>query len=243
MSAIVPHAATLLAFDTSTETMAVALGTPRGDHVLVATGGAAASAGLLPAVRTLLQRAGAVLSDLDAVAFGRGPGAFTGLRTSCAAAQGLAFGLGCPVLPLDSLLVVAEAARCGCDGGEGFEVAVAVDARIGEVYAARYRRAQGRWAVLQAAALCHPDDVAAQWRAAPPPCAAGSALALHAALREAAGRGSAAETDRAAALLTLAREAWQHGEGVDAAEALPVYLRDKVALTTAERAARAAAAP
>ncbi|WP_085978598.1 tRNA (adenosine(37)-N6)-threonylcarbamoyltransferase complex dimerization subunit type 1 TsaB, partial [Rubrivivax gelatinosus] len=101
-------------------------------------GGALASAALLPTVQALLARAGLVLADLEAVAFGRGPGAFTGLRTSCAVAQGLAFGIGCPVLPVDSLLIVAEDARVQ---------------RMDEVYAARWRWADGRWNEVVAPAL------------------------------------------------------------------------------------------
>ena len=80
-------------------------------------------------------------SDLDAIAFGAGPGAFTGLRTACSVAQGLAFGATLPVLAVDSLMVVAEAAREAADAGDGsgpFDVHVAMDARMDEIYAAAY---------------------------------------------------------------------------------------------------------
>ena len=126
----------LLAFDTSTEQMAVALHDGSRAFVRDEAGGPAASARLLPLIAELLAAAGLRHADLQAIAFGRGPGAFTGLRTSCAVAQGLAFGLGLAVLPLDSLMLVAEDARAatGCS-----EVAVVMDARMDELYAARYR--------------------------------------------------------------------------------------------------------
>ncbi|MDP1092203.1 tRNA (adenosine(37)-N6)-threonylcarbamoyltransferase complex dimerization subunit type 1 TsaB, partial [Klebsiella pneumoniae] len=87
----------------STETMALALVTPGQTVVFEAAGGAQASARMLPEIRALLAAAGLALADLDAIAFGQGPGAFTGLRTACAVAQGLAFGLDNPVLAIDSL--------------------------------------------------------------------------------------------------------------------------------------------
>src|SRR4051795_9258557 len=125
--------ATLIAFDTATERMTIAL--RHGDRVVVhdGEGGARASATLLPAILALLDEAGIAIADLDAIAFGRGPGAFTGLRTACSVAQGLAFGAGKPVLPIDSLLVVAEAAR---GGAPAFRTWAAIDARMDQVYAA-----------------------------------------------------------------------------------------------------------
>src|ERR671938_374059 len=102
---------TLLAFDTATEQMSIALRVGPVQLVHESAGGALASAALIPSIMRLLADAGIGLHALDAIAFGRGPGAFTGLRTACAAAQGLALGAGLPVLPIDTLLAVAEDAR------------------------------------------------------------------------------------------------------------------------------------
>jgi tRNA threonylcarbamoyladenosine biosynthesis protein TsaB len=233
----------LLAFDTSTERMAIGVATPAGNFTSDAEGGARASATLLPQIAALLARAGLVLHEIDAIAFGRGPGAFTGLRTSCAVAQGLGFGLGRPLLPIDSLLVVAEDA---CAGAAPCEVALAMDARMNEVYAARYRWDGARWTLLDAPALYTLEALAARWRGLHADLVAGSALDAFGAGRLGVPAGVARvprERDRAAALLRLARVAAAAGEGIDAALALPLYLRDKVALTTAERdAARGMAA-
>ena len=229
----------LLAFDTSTEAMAIAVRGPGGDHGALLPGGARASAGLLPAIHALLAEAGLKLADIDAIAFGQGPGAFTGLRTSCAVAQGLGFGLDRPLLALDSLLVVAEDARLQvAPEAESFEVGVAMDARMDEVYAGRYLWAQGRWHVIVAPALYTLPALARAW-AQPPDWVAGSAWA---AFGERLGlpadqRCVAQERDRPAALLCLAQAMFDGGLGIAAADALPLYLRDKVALTTAEREA------
>ena len=100
----------LLAIDCSTERMSVALaqGDRRWTHEGV--GGAQASAALIPAIMGLLDEAQLPLKELDAIAFGQGPGAFTGLRTACAVAQGLALGAKLRLLPIDSLLMLAHAA-------------------------------------------------------------------------------------------------------------------------------------
>jgi len=229
----------LLAFDTSTELLAVALHAQGRERTLQMPGGAAASGALLPAIHRLLDDAGIGLGALDAIAFGRGPGAFTGLRTSCAVAQGLALGLGRPVLPIDSLLVVAEDARRQAAPQAGaFDVGVAMDARMNEAYAARYRWDAGRWQVVSPPALYTLPALAAAWTEAPR-WLAGSAFAAFGerlALAPELPR-LGVERDRAAALIALARAAHAAGEAVDAALALPLYLRDKVALTTREREA------
>lgn len=225
--------ARLLAFDTATETMSLALGDGECTWARELPGGAQASSALLPALQALLAEAGLQLADLDAIAFGRGPGAFTGLRTSCAVAQGLAFGLRRPVLPIDSLLIVAEAAW-RLHGGS--DVGVCMDARMQQIYAARYRRQADGWQVLAEPALFDLPVLLQAW-AAPPPHLAGSACAWPGApWGLPVQRCDAEPPGRAEALLALARQAWQAGAAVDAALALPLYVRDKVALTTAERA-------
>ena len=154
----------LLAFDTSTDTVSIAV--QAGDAVWQHTGpgGSQASATLIPAIRSLLAQAGMSFSTLDAIVFGRGPGSFTGLRTACAVAQGLAFGArggaGVPVLPVDTLLAVAEEARHqhGCT-----QVVAVLDARMDEVYVAHceWLPAQGgtagHWRTDGDFGLCAPE--------------------------------------------------------------------------------------
>jgi len=230
--------ARLLAFDTSTEVLSVALQCDAGLLTWNGPGGALASAQLLPQVRLLLQQAGFELSRLQAIAFGQGPGAFTGLRTACAVAQGLALGAALPLRPVDSLLIVAEGVRVEHPGAPA-EIDVVMDARMGEVYAGRYQWTGARWAVISLPALVSLDGLHAAWALQPPRGVAGSALA---AFGERMHSGEALRLgepiDRAAALMRLAQQRWRDDGGIDAADALPLYLRDKVALTVAEREAR-----
>src|SRR5437763_14596303 len=116
---------TLLAFDTATERMSIALNARGKTWTREGDGGAQASATLIPAILALLAQAGVALRELDAIAFGRGPGAFTGLRTACSVAQGLAFGANKPVLAIDTLLAVAEDARAGHNAPGSVWVAMA----------------------------------------------------------------------------------------------------------------------
>jgi tRNA threonylcarbamoyladenosine biosynthesis protein TsaB len=231
------HGPRLLALDTATERMAVAV--VDGEHAWCAQeeGGARASLRLLPLAFELLGRASLAPSQLDAIAFGRGPGAFTGLRTACSVAQGLALGLDRPVVPIDSLALVAEGAR---QKHGAHALWVAMDARMDEVYAGAYRFANDAWQADVPPALFTLPALHAAWQAAPPTAVAGTALA---ALGARLNAGAAVRWDeegsdaRAEALAALARAGWRQGRAVDAAHALPLYLRDKVALTTAERAA------
>ena len=224
---------TLLAFDTATEHMSVALRVDGQVWTHEAPGGALASTGLIPAILGLLTRAGIALRDVDAIAFGRGPGAFTGLRTACSVAQGLAFGAGKPVLPIDTLLAVAEDAR---DGAAETTTWVAMDGRMNEIYAACYRFRGGYWQVLDAPMLMAPGALNERWRVEAPQCIAGTALAAFGARLQV---GNAAlrphALPRAVAMLALAQALWDSGVAVDAALALPLYLRDTVAQTTLER--------
>ncbi len=251
----------LLALDTATEHMLLAVVAGSEHHTLEAEGGARASAAILPALQALLRDAGLTMQDLNAIAFGRGPGAFTGLRTSCAVAQGLALGLSLPVLPIDSLLIGAEDARAqhaqanasadenagesvGGSAGESagdeadtFDVTVAVDARMAQAYVARYAWTGRRWHTRAEPALWDIADLQSSWCDEPPAAVAGNALVAFAdrLVLSAATRRYELNLNRAAALARLALLAWQQGEAVDAALALPLYVRDKVAFTSNER--------
>lgn len=222
----------LLAFDTSTETLSIAVQAGAGAPVLVRTaaGGAQASATLLPLVLQLLAEAGVALRELDAIAFGRGPGSFTGLRTACAVAQGLGFGAGVAVLPIDTLLAVAEEARAVA----GVTRVVAVlDARMDEVYCAAYACEAGKWQAQSQPRLARPEDVPV-----PPGWAlAGNALGPYAARLPHSAGARVEVLPTAAALLRLAPAALAAGASHAAIDALPLYVRDKVAQTTEERAA------
>jgi tRNA threonylcarbamoyladenosine biosynthesis protein TsaB len=231
----------LLVLDTATETLHLGLVVGEQVHAHSAEGGASASATLLPAVLKLLADAGLKPAQLDAIGFGRGPGAFTGLRTACAVAQGLAFGVRRPVIPIETLLAVAEHARAL---GAGPEVWALNDARMGEIYAARYSHRAGMWQVVEPPALYSPAALLQRLEQEPADVAlAGNALEVHApALAAEAARPRWPQAvPNATALAALARTAWARGETVDASQALPLYVRDKVALTTAEREAKAAA--
>lgn len=231
----------LLALDSSTEALTLALSAPSERFFFEGEGGAKASAEILPQVQDLLARAGLRGEQLDAIAFGRGPGAFTGLRTACAVAQGLALGWNKPVLAIDSLMLVAEDARLQA-GTLAAPIWVLMDARMNEIYAGCYHWTGERWQVLDAPALYSPEALKAQWQHQPPRAVCGSALQPFAEALALGDLPAWPETrSRAAALASLAEQAWAAGETLDAAEAMPLYVRDKVALTTAERAAAAAA--
>ena len=167
---------TLLAFDTSTDLMSIALGTPAGAFVRESEGGPLASARLVPDIMALLAEAGVALQAVDAIAFGAGPGAFTGLRTACSVAQGLALGAGKPVVPVDSLMLVADDARAQLGAAAPDTLWLAMDARMGQAYAAPYRWVDGQWHAVEAPALFDPPALAARWQAAVPQAVAGSAL-------------------------------------------------------------------
>ena len=230
----------LLAFDSSTDTLSIAV--QRGDAVWqhTAPGGPQASAALIPAIQRLLAEAGLGFDTLELIVFGRGPGSFTGLRTACAVAQGLAFGArhgqGVPVLPVDTLLAVAEEARQqhGCT-----QVVAVLDARMGEVYHARceWLPACGPWRTDADFGLGAPESV----QVSPGWAVAGNARAPYGE-RLAPTAAHVAALPTAAALLRLAPALLAAGGGLPASEALPRYIRDKVAHTTAERAAQRAAA-
>lgn len=232
----------LLALDSSTETLVVALSREAELLAHESEGGARASEQMVPQAMALLAQAGIGLAQLDAIAFAAGPGAFTGLRTACAVAQGLAFGAAKPVIPLDSLMLVAEDLRLQ-EGAVSLAGPcwVLMDARMNEIYAAAYRWQGDHWETLHPPALYGLPALLQALRELPPQSVAGNALSVFAqALAPLLPDGipqAPQAVSRAAALGSLARQAWSAGRAVDAAEAIPVYVRDKVAQTTAERLA------
>lgn len=225
----------LLALDSSTEWISVAAGDGESWHSRDERASNAHSERVMPLLREVLDSVGWRLADLDAVAFGAGPGAFTGVRIACGIAQGLALGAGLPVVAIATLEALAEEAF----RQHGYECVLAVlDARMQEVYAAAYRRDGDGWQCVQAPAVLKPSDVvvpAGAWTGAGDGFAQYPDLATRLALVaiDAGTRPSA----RSVGALALPRVA--AGHAVAARDALPFYVRHRVALTSAERDAGA----
>jgi tRNA threonylcarbamoyladenosine biosynthesis protein TsaB len=231
----------LLAIDTATEVCSVALavGATVAEHS--ETVGNAHSARLLPMIDALLARHALRLQDCDAIAFGAGPGSFTGLRIACAVAQGLAFGARKPVIAIGSLAALAaDAISLRADSRR---VLAAIDARMGEVYWAVYDNHAGRPLQIAAPALVKAADLPALARRHAADTLAGNALALH---PEIGAAGEFVALPQAAAgarrVAELALVAYAAGEVLPPEAAAPIYVRDRVALTVAERRSRVLAA-
>jgi tRNA threonylcarbamoyladenosine biosynthesis protein TsaB len=228
----------LLAFDTSTERMSVAVqrsdpGAPDQVWQHEALGGAQTSTHLIPVIQQLMARAGLQFTELDAIVFGRGPGSFTGLRTACSVAQGLAFAAQRKVLPVDTLLAVAEEARLA-QAAElaSWRVTALLDARMDELYGASYFFDQRCWSQTTAHALLRPEELVVDEATA----LAGNVFAAYGARLPCILTQRIAAMPTATALLRLAPALLAQGAAVNADQALPLYVRDKVAKTTLERA-------
>ena len=250
-----------LAFDTSTDMMSVALS--HGDQTWHhhGVGGANASAQLIPSIHKLLAQAQLQLSDLTALVVGQGPGSFTGLRTACAVAQGLALGANLKVIPVDSLKAVAEDARqalLDAQDSEPFNpledlhIASVMDARMSEVYVGVYRwqAASALWTSVLPLQVGAPEAMAAklsQWSQAgqlglPRLVLAGNGFEVY---KERfplqafdLSRGHlrcVPAVPHALALLRMAPALWLSEQAVAPEWVQPLYIRDKVAQTTAER--------
>lgn len=230
---------TLLAIDTATEVCSVAIA--MGDRVLerVEAVGQSHSERVLPMVHELLESAGQSLSRCDAIAFGAGPGAFTGLRIACGIAQGLAFGVGRPAIAVGNLAAVALAARAAMPGTR--RTLVAIDARMQEVYWALYAMDGHIPSELAGPALAPAHELIDICRRYAPDAVAGNALLAFpgvAARLECALAPDARAS--AASIATLAVGLFAAGGAVPAALAAPIYVRDRVALTISERRAAGA---
>ncbi|MHB1186705.1 tRNA (adenosine(37)-N6)-threonylcarbamoyltransferase complex dimerization subunit type 1 TsaB [Thiobacillus sp.] len=221
----------LLVLDTSTEWCSAALwldGRIRARRVLAEQ---RHSSLLLPMVDELLRESGIGLRQLDGIGYGAGPGSFTGLRIACAVTQGLAFGADLPVVGISTLESIAEQTGAG-------QVLTVLDARMAEVYWAAYRRDGTGWRAVIEPQLALPESVAVpkggDWAGAGNGFAALGPV-LRSRLAAALARIDDTLMPDAAAMAPLAARAFGRGEGLDAALAAPIYLRDKVALTVDER--------
>lgn len=221
---------TLLALDTATEACSVALlhdGKVLSHYEVIPRLHAQR---LLPMIRDLMAEAGLPLSAIDAIAFGRGPGAFTGVRIAIGVVQGLAFALERPVLPVSNLAVLAQ--RAYREHG-AHQVASAIDARMDEVYWGCYRETVGEMRLAGVEAVLPPElaelpvDATGEWFGSGTGWGYSDRIAVKLAGHDAQMLPHAQD------LLTLATFAWQRGEAVVADEAQPVYLRDKVAVAKA----------
>lgn len=220
----------LVAIETSTDLASVALLYHNDLSVLTATGSATHSFSILPMIQQLLRAADVTLAACDAIAFGAGPGSFTGVRTACGVAQGLAFGADIPVVAINTL----EAMALACHEATGAQrVLPVLDARMGEVYWAQYDFSNGL-AITLAPSLSAPAMVVPSG----PVTACGNGvnvLSTQATNSDLLHDARADIMPNAAQIAELARRALKSGLQVHARDAQPIYLRNQVALTTAER--------
>ncbi|MDI1298105.1 tRNA (adenosine(37)-N6)-threonylcarbamoyltransferase complex dimerization subunit type 1 TsaB [Methylotenera sp.] len=221
----------ILAFDTSTEYLSLALLKDSETYRYDCNAGQTHSQMILPQIQALLDSASLQLSDLQCIAFGAGPGSFTGVRIAAGVAQGLGFGANLPVVSVCTLLALAEAS--GAD-----KVIACLDARMGEVYHAAYEKMDNVWQCIIEPGLYKPDTVpainGAGW------VGAGSGWQTYAEQLSAAYAEQLQATQPqllpvAEAILKLALPIFTKGEAKPASEAMPLYIRNRVALKTAER--------
>ena len=222
----------LLALDTSSEFLSLALQLGDKTYTHYQRAGQAASQLVLPQIQALLDSANIKLSDLDGIAFGAGPGAFTGVRVACGVAQGLGFGANLPVVGVNTLLALAQAS------GED-KVIACLDARMGEIYHAAFMRVKGEWIEQSATRVCKPEAapvLEGVW------AGVGSGWAVYGEILSKIYAQNLSQilstiTPTAQAILQLAAPIFAAGAAKPASEAAPIYIRNRVALTTIERGA------
>lgn len=225
----------LLALDTSTEFLSLALTKDDSIFTHYQAAGSASSQLVLPQIQVLLDSANIKLKDLDGIAFGAGPGAFTGVRIASGVAQGLGYGANLPVVGINTLTAVAEAS------GQQ-KVIVCLDARMGEIYHAALIKKDGIWIEISATKVCKPQDApilqGSDW------FGAGSGWAVYKDnltqiyvqnLSQSLVNIVSDITPTAEAILRLAQAIFEFGQAKPAIEAMPIYIRNRVALTTLER--------
>jgi len=221
----------ILALDTSTEYLSLALWLEGKTHTRHLLAGQSHSQRILPLLDELFNEAEVSVNELDGIAFGAGPGSFTGLRIGCGVAQGLAFGANLPVAGISTLLAMAHA-----NGSE--KVMVCLDARMGEIYLAAFIKKGDTWDEVIATSLSKPDAM--------PPLAGdgwvgvGNGWAIYSEQLKTCYGSQITQVfpdayPQAVEIAALARPLFEAGLGQAAAEAAPIYIRNKVAFKTGER--------
>ncbi len=221
----------LLALDASTEFLSLALMVDENISTYYEYAGRTASQLILPQIQILLDTAKIKLTDLDGIAFGAGPGAFTGVRIACGVAQGLGFGASLPVEAVNTLKVLAQ-------GSGASKVIVCTDARMGEVYHAAFEWQDNGWVEVLPAGVYKPEavpeiegsawiGVGSGWKAY------GDVLSHR--YQENIIEKRPNVTPMAEAILQLTHRLFESGAAKTASEARPIYIRNRVALTTSER--------
>lgn len=240
----------ILAFDSSTETLSIALWLDGTIKAFTGEGGPKASALILPKIKELLLNSNMQLSDLNGIAFGAGPGAFTGIRVACGVAQGLGFGANCPVVGINTLHAMAQSFW---PENSPIKALVCLDARMGEVYFAAIEKIDDqkngfKWQEVCPIMVCKaencPEIIGENW--------VGIGNGWHifeALLREKYAKNianvlcnvspniSPSIMPKASAVAVLALPIFAAGKAQPASQAVPIYIRNRVALTTAERLA------
>ncbi|SCX10373.1 tRNA threonylcarbamoyladenosine biosynthesis protein TsaB [Nitrosomonas eutropha] len=221
----------IIAFDTSTEYCSLALWLNGNIISREELAGQRHSELLLPMLQTMLTEAGVALSQIEGIAFGAGPGSFTGLRIACGIAQGLAFARDIPVVGVSTLEALAQQA-------DASQVLAALDARMGELYFAAYEKREIGWFPVHAPLLCRPETapgvIGDGWTGC------GSGFDLYQSVLSNVYSENLQQIipdcyPHAREIVQLAAIKFANGEGRAAEEALPVYIRNKVALKESER--------
>lgn len=221
----------VLALETSTEFLSLAVYDDGALTVRELHAGQRHSELSLPLLAELLQATQLELKDFDGIAFGQGPGSFTGVRIACGIVQGLAFGADLPIVGISTLLALAAQS-------EHKYVMACLDARMGEVYHAAYQREGQDWRVVSEPGLYNPQSLPQlpgdEWQGLGTGFKiADGVVAQHYASQLRAVQGSA--LPHAREIARLGARQFAQAKGVPAWEAAPLYVRDKVALKTSER--------
>ena len=227
----------LLALDTSTEYLSLALLKGAETFTFNINAGQTHSQIILPQIKALLNSADLQLKDLHGIAFGAGPGSFTGVRIAAGVSQGLGFGINLPVVSTCTLLALAEAANEKILRDTS-KVIACLDARMGEVYHAAYALIENEWHTVIEPGLYKPEAVPAiagdGW------VGAGSGWRIYSEKLSAIYNNQLLTVEptllpTASAILKLALPIFESGNAKPAVEAMPIYIRNRVALKTAER--------